>query len=420
MIGEIIAIGDELISGRALNTTSSYVSKRLFESGFAIKRITSVGDDEKDIKDALEKAMISSDFIIVTGGLGPTDDDITTHTISSLFNLPLVSHPEILKKLTDLPVNPQWEMSQEMKVKLSLIPEGAANLDDNFRFAGFHFLQNNKKIYCLPGVPYELKILIEEVIKDLASFVSCKDKNLLRVFRVFGLSETEINRRLKEIIPDNLKNIIKIGFYPDFPEVIISLSSQFVEKNETSGDFEKIALSIMEILGDFIISNTGEAIEKVAGDLLKEKNMTLSLAESCTGGLIARMITTVRGSSQWFNLGVVTYSNYSKIKILDVKEDTLSQCGAVSEATVFEMLEGIKKISGSDYCISVTGVAGPDGGTVEKPVGTVFIALTTPFGSAFNKFDFKGSRHEIQTITAHTVLNWLRRCIQNGKIVSCN
>ncbi len=420
MIGEIIAIGDELISGRVLNTTSAYICKRLFENGFGINRIISVGDDEKDIEDALESALIRSDFIIVTGGLGPTDDDITTKTFASLFQIPLVSHPEIIKKLTCSERKSTWDMPHEMKIKLSLIPDGAVALDNNFRFAGFHITHNDKKIYCLPGVPDELKILIEEVIFDLVSYTKNKERNLLKVFRVFGLGETEINMRLKDIIPDKFKKIIKLGFYPDYPEVIITLSSHFVEKNESQCDFNNICSKISEIIGDFIISDTGEVIEEIIGKLLGQHGMTLSLAESCTGGLIASMITKVRGSSGWFNMGVVTYSNFSKTRLINVKDDTLKKFGAVSEETAFEMVEGLKEISGSDFCISVTGIAGPDGGTPEKPVGTVYIALITPFGRACERFNFQGSRLEIQTITAHAALNWLRRSIKNGKIVSCD
>ena len=410
MQGEIIAIGDELISGRILNETSAFAANRLFLAGYSIKKILTVGDDPEDIRDAIDKAIEDSSFVIVTGGLGPTSDDITSEVAARVFGKPLVRNEAIYQRI--LKNSARFHKSAALRMeKLSMLPEGAIPFNPSGCAAGFFINHKGVNFYFLPGVPSQMqKFLVEFVIPQLNKTLSYTAFMRQRVYKLFGLEEMEINVIIESLA---LKGV-EVGYYPNFPEVHISVTARGEDKSEADKNFSSACSLIEQKFQKDVVAKDDETIEMTLGRLLMERDSRLALAESCTGGLIAHRITTVPGSSNWFERGIVCYSNQSKVDHLGVSPETLAASGAVSKATALEMAEGIKKVSGADFSLALTGIAGPAGGSPHKPVGTVFMAMSTPEKTVAGRFLFPGSRTMIQTLASETALDWLRRYLQYG------
>lgn len=407
MKGEIIAIGDELMAGRIANTTSLFAAKRLFEAGYSIQKMSVIGDKPEAISDALGDAMKKCDFVIVTGGLGPTADDLTTEVISKALGRKLVFNNQIKQQIE----NHFYATGQELReeyFKLAWLPEGAMILDKAGIAAGYLLEHDGKALFFLPGIPGQMQDLFDrKVLPYLGALY--KPAALVRqeIIKIFGLSESEIDARCSNLEKDF--RVLKIGYYPEFPEVHISLTISCEGACEVNSSAAKIREEVLSRLYPHVFGSGADTMEKVVGDLLRARKLTLSLAESCTGGLIAHRITRVAGSSDYFERGLVTYSNISKTNILGVKKDTLDRYGAVSAETAREMAEGVRKMSRTDIAISVTGIAGPTGGTSEKPVGTVFIGMATNEEIQVDRFLFWGTREMIQEIATETALDGLRR-----------
>jgi len=405
MIGEIIAIGDELTSGRIVNTTSGFAASQLFAAGHEIFAMHIIGDTPSLIGEALLRAIGRVDFVIVTGGLGATTDDLTNEAVAEALNRPPTLYRAILKQIQ---AHIQGNANDtEMLQKLAWLPEGAEVFNAESRMAGYLLVYDSTPIFFLPGVPTQMKqLLVEHVLPCLAGWTKDNRHHVhQRVYRTFGASENMINRLLQPL--ENTRNV-KIGYYPVETEVHVSLTVIGQSLKESDILFAETDAVIMQTLGDIIYGFDRDTMASVLGELLKKNGLTVSVAESCTGGLLASKMTEVPGSSKWFVGGVVAYSNKLKEQLLGVDNRLLSEYGAVSGPVARSMAEGVAAKTGSDVGISVTGVAGPTGGTDEKPVGTVHMALFAHGQTTDHHYHFSGSRKEIQEITAQSALNLIR------------
>jgi nicotinamide-nucleotide amidase len=410
MIGEIIAIGDELTSGRILNTNSRFAAGHLFTAGHEIVAMATIGDTAAEIGSALKRAIGRAEFVIVIGGLGPTSDDLTNEAVSLALDRPATFHPEILEKIQPQLIGASDRGGQDLE-KLAWLPAGAEVLKPESSMAGYLLVHTEKPIFFLPGIPHQMKeLMVDRVIPRLALWQSGPARHVIqRVFKVFGLPETEINQRLLHL--EKMDEKIRLGYYPVFPDVHVSLTV-FDKNNRTAQEkFAQAAQTIQDTLAEFIYGVDEESMATAVGRLLIVQGKTLAIAESCTGGLIAHKITSVSGSSDYFAGGVVAYSNGLKEHFLEVADEQLQQFGAVSAPVARAMAGGIRRHTGTDIGLAVTGVAGPTGGSREKPVGTVYFGLAADRREEAFKFHFIGNRRQIQEISAQTGLDLVRRLL---------
>lgn len=408
MIGEIIAIGDELTSGRIINTTSGFAASQLFGAGHEIFAMHTIGDTPALIGEALKRAISRVDFVIVTGGLGATSDDLTNEAVAQALNRPPTLHREILDR-----IRPHFQGNENDKVfleKLAWLPEGAEVLNAESRMAGYLLVYDNTPIFFLPGVPNQMKeLLIDHVLPCLAGWSEDTRNHIRqRVYRTFGATENMINKQLRHL---EKRDQIKIGYYPVDSDVHVSLTVIGHNQQESDSLFRDADAEISTALGEIVYGFNRDTIASVVGSLLLTKGWMLSVAESCTGGLLASKITEVAGSSRWFTGGVTAYSNDLKSKLLGVDNALLAEYGAVSEHVAKAMVEGVAAASKSQVAVSVTGIAGPTGGTEEKPVGTVYFAIFLNGKITVHLYTFSGSRKEIQEITAQTALDLVRKTL---------
>lgn len=413
MRGEIIAIGDELTSGRILNMTSHFAAHHLFAGGHEIVAMATIGDSPELIGSALIKALDRADFVIVTGGLGPTTDDLTNEAVASALNRPATLHPDILLKveayLAHTKIKGQVQENGVNLEKLAWLPAGAVVLKPEASMAGYLLVHADKPIFFLPGVPHEMKELLTDcVIPRLAAWRQGERRFVRqRLYRIFGLGETEINQRVCHLEAHN--SMIRLGYYPVFPEVHLNLTAIGKSQEETDGLFAMVDRKIREALGPFIYGEGEETMAARVGDLLRSQGVTLAVAESCTGGLLSSLITSVAGSSDYYPGGVTTYSNAMKIKVLGVPAEILERHGAVSGETAEAMAHGVRRLTGADIGLSITGIAGPGGGSIDKAVGTVFFGIDWQGALSHCRHQFTGKRTEIQCLSAQTGLDLVRR-----------
>jgi len=416
MIGEIIAIGNELTSGRVLNTTSRFAAGLLFGAGHEIISMATIGDTPAAISKTLLRAIKRSDFVIVTGGLGATSDDLTSAAVGQALGRPAVFHPEIFARIKERYAKADDGALKTLK-KLAVLPAGAETLSPEARMAGYLLVHDAKPVFFLPGVPHEMQeLLVDKVIPRLGLWQDGAAKLVKqRVYKIFGLGETEINRRVGHLENEE-DDRIRIGYYPVFPEVHLSLTVMTADRATITATFQYLEDAVKTALGDALFGTDDDTLESVAGDLLQGRGKMLATAESCTGGLIGHKITSVPGSSNYYAGGVIAYSNDLKEKLLGVDADLLARHGAVSSAVAKAMAAGIRLQTGADTGLSVTGIAGPAGGTREKPVGTVFIGLSTPDETLAIPCCFAGYRWQVQELAAATALDLLRRLLLGRKL----
>ena len=382
VIGTLLTIGDEILLGDIADTNARHIAINLRSRGFRFGKIVTVGDREDEIIPHLCEGIEAGRFLIVTGGLGPTDDDRTNLAVSSAFGRPLLVHEGYtawLKKRLAERGRP-WT---EQIARMATLPEGAVKL--GMGMAGFSLVQNGVPCYFLPGVPHEMKTLLADlVIPDLEMRFPVRSAYVKKVIRVQGVVESEINRRLKDLAP-RLPGV-DIGYLPQCGENWVTLLAAADTEEEAEARVKHAEEEVAPLLGlRNIFGRNDESLEKVIGELLRNRGLKLAAAESCTGGLIAGRITSVAGASDYFDRGFVTYSNRAKMELLGVPEQMLGEYGAVSEPVARSMAEGAKEKAGTNAALAVTGIAGPDGGSVEKPVGTVFIACAADRGCAVEK-----------------------------------
>lgn len=407
MLGEIIAIGNELTSGRIPNTTSGFAAHHLFKAGFDIYAMHTIGDTPTLIGEALNRALGRVDFVLVTGGLGPTDDDLTTEAVSEALNRPTMPNLEILSLIRQH-LNSNADQPAGSLEKLAWLPEGAETLNPKTGMAGFQLIHGGKPIFFLPGIPHQMRtLLVEQVLPRLVTWYKGRQlTSAQRVYKIFGKTESEINQ---EVTTLPLDGDVEIGYYPVFPDVHLSMTIRGNNENTTDLLARNSGRLIEDKLGSSIYGSNRDTMESVLGTLLQDSNKKLSVAESCTGGLISHLMTSVAGSSSYYLGGVTSYANSMKTTYLGVDESILEKYGAVSQEVAIAMAQGMRNTSGADISISVTGIAGPGGGSDEKPVGTIYIGLATQNGTQALLFNFSGNRHEIQRLTAQTALDVVRQ-----------
>ncbi len=408
MQGEIIAIGDELISGRILNSTSRLAARRLFLLGYDIPIMQSIGDDPALIGRTLLTALARADFVLVTGGLGSTDDDLTTEAAAQALGLKTAKHPVVLEKLQQRLAAEGRETEFANVSRFAILPENAQLLDDEHRMAGYLLFHQSKPVWFLPGVPSQMAILLESKVVPELQRLFPPPPVRQHIYRSCGLRELAINAMLK---PLEERVDLQIGYYPIGWEVDISLTVRPEKGQDLTALFQEADRFIRTQLGANLFGEGDEGLPEAVGKLLKQQGKRLALAESCTGGLLAACITEIPGSSQWFDGAVVVYANSLKEKLLGISPALLASEGAVSEACARAMAEQTLARLGSDIAIAITGIAGPEGGTQDKPVGTVFIALAAANHTGVQRVQLHGSRREIQTQTSQRALDMVRRHI---------
>ncbi len=409
MYGEIITIGDELTSGRTLNLNARYAAGRLTACGLKVKRITSVGDNYPMVAEALNRAIGESRFVIVTGGLGSTEDDRTSEIVAKALQRPLCLDRDMFRLIQKHVKDMGVDLTPSLE-KMAWMPDGARILSPEGHACGFCLVEKGIRLYFLPGVPEQMRYLLDRVvIPELLSLWPTEAIHT-RIIKVFGLREPDLSEIFKQI--EDKTGHVLVGFYLHFPEIHITLSLKGEDQVSVTGELERVDKEISELLGPYIFARGEETLEEVVGTLLREAGLKVAVAESCTGGLIGHRITGVAGSSDYFQGGIICYSNRAKVKLLGVKEDTLSHHGAVSDPTARQMALGVRRALESDLGIAVTGIAGPSSGTEEKPVGTVFIGLAAG-GEVFSRqYRFWGGRGQIKLQSATMALDWIRRYVR--------
>lgn len=411
MYGEIITIGNELSSGRTLDLNSWYAAGRLTASGLRVTRITSVGDDHKMVSDALKRAVEASRFVIVTGGLGSTDDDITNEIVAQALNRPLCLDQQMLKQIKDHARARKIKITSSLE-KMAWMPEGSRMLNPEGTACGFSLIEKEVHLYFLPGVPDQMRYLMDKIVlPEILSRYKTLPIMRQRILKLYGLNEPGIAEIVKKI-QWKTGNIV-FGFYPRFPENHITISLRGQDEPTVTKELDRVEMEVRRLVGPYIFAAGDQNMEEVVGHLLLEKNLSISVAESCTGGLIGHRLTNVPGSSSYFHGGVVVYSNQSKVDLLRVDPRTLETHGAVSERTVEEMARGVKDRIKTDLGLAVTGIAGPDGGTRQKPVGTVHVGLAARGKTFSREYRFWGNRGQVKLNSSMMALDWVRRYL-NG------
>lgn len=407
MKSEIITIGDELLIGQVVNTNQAYIAEKLNSIGIVVGQMTTVGDGLEEILDAFDTAWRRSDVVIVTGGLGPTHDDITKKAVCTFFHTGLVSNDDVRKQIESLlkKRNLSWSPSSEEQ---TLVPEKATILPNPVgSAAGMLFEENGKWFFVLPGVPYEMKAIIDQsVIPTLAQKVVGSVIRHLTL-RTTGISESLLSSQLGSI--DELIEGATLAFLPSPTGVRLRIS--VYDRDEATADrrIREIEGRVRAKVQKYIYGVDDEELEEVVGRILREKGLTLAVAESCTGGLIADRITNVSGSSDYFERGVIAYSNKSKTSLLGVPEELIATHGAVSKEVAEAMAVGIRRVAGTDISVSTTGIAGPTGETPEKPLGLVWIGYADARETFALKFTFGDQRRLVKERAAQAALELVRR-----------
>lgn len=404
MNAEIIAVGTELLMGQIANTNAQYISQRLAEVGVNVYFHSVVGDNRSRMIDTVKTALHRSDLIVITGGLGPTQDDITKEVVAEIVGLPLILHKESEERIIGFFKKINRPMVESNK-KQALIPDGTIVIPNNNGLApGSIIYFNSKTIVLLPGPPKEMKPMCDYFISNHLTGSNGVIKS--KYIKIFGLGEATLEEKILDLIKDQSNPTI--APYCNDGEVILRVTARAQNIEEAGRLLEPLISEITIKLGRYIYSMDGEKLEEVVVKILKDRGKTVALAESCTGGMISARITDIPGASEVFQQGAVTYSNQSKVNLLGVDEDALIRFGAVSHEVARQMAEGIRRVAGSDLGLSVTGIAGPGGGTESKPVGLVYIGLADEKGVNSWEYKFSGNRDRIRQITVLSALDRIR------------
>ena len=407
MICEILSVGTELLMGQVANTDAQYLSRRLSELGVMVFRHTTVGDNPARVKEALGTALSRSDLVITTGGLGPTEDDLTKEMVAEHFELKMELHQPSMDALVERMrrIHPDRPLAQN-NLKQAYFPTGSTVMPNRRGTApGCIVERDDKAVAVLPGPPRELKDMFEQQLEPW--LLKRREMNLTsRFFRIFGVGESNVETILLDLFHSQNPTL---ALYCGAGEVTARLTASGAPGEDLSPLLDPVEAEILKRLGDSVYAEGRDrTMEWTVLELLLKRGETVALAESCTGGKLAAMLTDSPGASGAFVAGFVTYSNAAKVRSLGVKEATLSAHGAVSEECAKEMAEGARRETGATWALSVTGVAGPDGGSEEKPVGTVYIGLSGPDGTSAQRFQFVGDRSWNRTLSCQNALNMLR------------
>lgn len=407
MQAEIITIGDELLIGQVVDTNSAWLGSTLGDDGIKVIQITSVQDHAAQIVQAVNDALSRADIVLMTGGLGPTKDDITKKTLAEMFGMKLVRNEQVYEM-----VGKQLALRgiafTELNQGQALVPDGCTVLPNrNGTAPGMWFERDGKVLISMPGVPFEMKALVkDEVLPRLRKHFAL-DANVHRTIITFGLAESILADTIaswEEALPPYLH----LAYLPSALCIRLRLSAYEIDRQKAEQEIESQIGKLSKVIPHYIIGSEDDSLESVTGTLLKTRGETLATAESCTGGNIAHRFTAMPGASEYFKGGVVAYSNEVKIALLGVDPESLNRYGAVSQSIAEQMAEGVRRATGATYGISTTGIAGPTGGTPEKPVGTVWMAVATPNGVFSRRMVFGSVRSQNIERASSNCINLLR------------
>ena len=412
MIAEIVAVGTELLMGQVLNTDAQYIARRLSELGVTLHRQVVVGDNPARIREAIHTAIGRADVVITTGGLGPTADDITKETCAEALGLPMERSPEAEKQVRGWFERNNYPMT-ENNLRQADFAKGAIILENHNGTAPACIVEKDgKAVINLPGPPRELMPLFAE---SVAPYLARRSGAVIvsRYMRVFGMGESAVESRLHDMMENSLNPTV--APYCSTGEVQLRLTVRVAHESEAAALLDPAEKEIRARLGGVVYAVTDDpeySMEQALVKALCAAKKTMVTAESCTGGMIASKIVNVSGASDVFLEGCVTYSNAAKMRTLGVKAETLEKYDAVSRETALEMAEGARRRADADYAVSVTGLAGPGGGTPEKPVGTVWLGLATREGVEARLLQLHGNRERIRTLAALNAMHWVLETVE--------
>lgn len=427
MLSTIISIGDELLIGQTLNSNASWMAQELNKIGVNVVEMLTVADEKVKIIDVLDRAKKKSDLILITGGLGPTKDDLTKQSLCDYFGAKLILNETILNDVKNLFQKRGLPLT-ELNRGQAMVPDKCTPIRNYLGTAPGLWFEKEVKIaensspqmkssfptanclliISLPGVPFEMKAMISDFvipeIKRKFKLPVIIHKNILTA----GIGESFLADKIKDW-ENNLPQYIKLAYLPSLGIVKLRMTTCGEDEKKLHAEINSQVEQLKTIIPEYIFGYDDDTIVNAIGKLLKEKNATVATAESCTGGFLAHLITSIAGSSDYFKGSIISYSNDIKKEVLEVKKETLEKFGVVSEETCKEMLQGVLKIMKSDYAISITGIIGPTGGTEETPVGTVWVGVGTQSGFITKKFQFPFTRLQNIEVTAVNALNLLRK-----------
>lgn len=407
MIANIITIGDEILIGQIIDTNSAWIAEELNKIGVSVNRIESISDKHEDIIKALNSSITEVDLVILTGGLGPTNDDRTKDALAEYFGSKLVRHKETLQKIEKflqsrgIPINEINKQQADMPNNCKILKNKVGSVP------GMLFEKKDKLVVSVPGVPYEMKYIIGEELIPYLTEKQELPQIIHRTFMTIGVAESVLANRLKEF-EKNLPDYYSLAYLPSPGKVRLRLTAKGTKKDNLTLGFPEVEHQLKLILDGDFYGFDGITIEEVVGNLLKELNFTISTAESCTGGDIASAIISIPGASDYFKGSIVCYANEVKQKVLKVPANDILEYGAVSKQVVIHMANNVRKLLKTDIAIATSGIAGPTGGTEEKPVGTVWIAIASPRTTLAFKFYFGNHRGRTISRTTLTALNLIR------------
>ena len=432
MKAEIITIGDELLRGEIVDSNKARIAERLLLLDLECRHQVSVLDDPADMRDAFRRAADRSDFVLISGGLGPTRDDLTTEVLAQAFGRETELDEDSLAAIEAFFARVGREMS-EVNRKQAFFPTDADVLRNPIGTApGFSIREGRAVFFAMPGVPRELDLMMDEQVLPriermfslprgaAGAFAGARaglsERRVVRaaLLRTFGMGESTLEAELMDLARDGA---VDLGFRTSFPDNFLRPVARAKTAEEADARIAQVTDAIRARLGAIVYGEGGDTMESVVGRLLTERGLSVATAESCTGGLIAERLTDVPGSSAYFLGGIVAYSNAAKSSLLGVSEAVLESEGAVSEPVVRAMAEGARARFGSDFAVASSGISGPDGGTAEKPVGLVWLALATAQGTHSDSFVFQVDRSRHRSLTAQLALDWIRRSMLGAELV---
>jgi nicotinamide-nucleotide amidase len=400
----ILTIGDELLNGDLADTNTAAIARILLESSLPVHEAATVGDRKEAIAVALQRLANTHDAVIVTGGLGPTEDDRTSKAAAHAFELPLILNDKALKQIRSR--FHAWKRAMHPRNEKQALLPGKSEVitNKNGTAPGFHLQSNQADLYFLPGVPREMLAMLEEyVVPSLLGRFPNPPLQCRQIITVFGLAEPDVEARING---NGLPEGVELAFNVDFPMVQVKLHAKGEDAQKL---VDRAELAVRKTLGDYVVGIDSDTLAGNTARFLSITGSTLALAESCTGGLIAKLLTDQPGSSSFLERSVVSYANSAKLNCLNVPREIIDRHGAVSAECAEAMARGVRATARTDISLAVTGIAGPGGGTVDKPVGTVYLAMVSPSGARVERFSFSGNRDQVRLRTACTALDWLRR-----------
>lgn len=410
MYASVITIGDEILVGQIVDTNAAYISQSLGNIGITVRERVSVGDTADEIRRALDRELSLSEIVVMTGGLGPTKDDVTKRTLAAYFGCGMVRHQPTYDMVREMLLRRGIEFS-ELNRRQADVPECCTVLPNrNGTAPGMWFERDGKVVVSLAGVPFEMKALMDEQVVPLLKEKFRLRSNVHRTMITFGIAESILSERI-EAWENSLPEWLHLAYLPSPSGIKLRLSAYEKDAEPARRRIDDCFSELEKIIPEYVVGYDDCTLVDSVARLLTEKHATLAAAESCTGGRIAAQIVEKDGASRFFLCGVVSYSNASKVNVLGVDAMDIERYGAVSRQVAEQMAEGVRRISGADYAVSTTGIAGPTGGSEDKPVGTVWIAVATPSGVTARRMCYGRLRKQNIERASASALDMLRRIL---------